>query len=66
MTAFLMEYRDLRYAGTFLTEAIGNTEEEAIENLLANNVDLLVESSGFEIIRIRPMKAICKNARQSI
>jgi hypothetical protein len=66
MTAFLMEYRDPRYAGTFLTEAMGDTEQEAIENLLANDIDLLVESYDFEIIRIIPMEAMCRDAKQSI
>jgi hypothetical protein len=65
MTAFLMEYRDPRYAGTFLTEVMGNTEQEAIENLLANSIDLLVESYYFGIIRTIPIEAMCRDAKQS-
>jgi hypothetical protein len=61
-----MEYRDPRHAGTFLTEVMGDTEQEAIENLLGNNIDLLVESYDFEIIRIIPMEAMCRDAKQSM
>ncbi len=61
-----MEYRDPRYSGTFLTEANGETEQEAIENFVTDNIDLFDEDCEFEIIRIRSMKVICKNARQSI
>ena len=65
MPGFLIEYRDPRYSGTFLTEANGDTAQEAIENFVADNIDLFDENCDFEIIESRPIKAISRDVATS-
>ncbi len=39
MTAFLLEYRDPHYNGTFLTEINGDTEDAALEGFVSGCAD---------------------------
>lgn len=58
MTEYLIEFRDPRYAGTILTGIIGETEQEAIQNFMTDNIEPFDEGSDFEIVGIKPVKVL--------